>query len=92
MDNAQQEDKLQDAIEALYKQTKALNAGEAHFMIDKAFHDDKATVVMSVYIDQKPSNLILDELHQWAEQYGHTEVIDKIHELAEMQELIEDGE
>lgn len=71
-------------IESIYNATKKLNAGEGHFEIGGAFHDDKATVVLSVYVDQKPSNKILDELWGWAEENNNEQLMDKIKTLAEL--------
>lgn len=71
-------------IESIYESTKKLNAGEGHFEIGGAFHDDKATVVLSVYVDQKPSNKVLNELWDWAEENQNEDLMNKIKTLSEL--------
>lgn len=70
-----------DTIKSLYDQVKQLDAGCAHFIMNKPFKDEKACAVIGVYDGQKPSHMVLDELWEWAEENGFNQVMDKIREL-----------
>ena len=69
-------------MKALYEQTKAFGAGQGHIKMRQIFKDSQATAVVSVYIDENPSNEVLDELVSWAEDNGNQVLLDKIEELA----------
>ncbi|GAK03290.1 hypothetical protein JCM19037_1603 [Geomicrobium sp. JCM 19037] len=70
-----------ERIKQLYDSAKLSGAEEAHIEFGEIFGDKDATAVISVYIDQNPSNKVLDELYEWAEETDNREVIYKIHEL-----------
>lgn len=80
----QQNNEILTSVKNLYEQVKMLKAGEGHVTINEVFGDKAATVVISVYDGQRPSNEVLDELFEWAEGEGLTNVADKIIELSEM--------
>lgn len=77
-----------DNIKNLYDTSKKMGAPEAHMLIAKPFKDEKASAVLSVYHELKPSHLVLDELCNWLEKHkydtlpGHV-VSNKIIELTE---------
>ena len=73
---------MEKTIKGLYDQVKALGAGQAHFKAEQIFNDSDAIAVVSVYNGERPSNEILDELFEWAEENKDERLIDKIEELA----------
>lgn len=75
---------MKKTIKVLYGQVKALNAGQAHFKADHIFGDEEANAVISVYIGERPSNEVLDDLVEWAEGNKNQELLDKIQNLAEL--------
>lgn len=75
---------MKELIKNLYDQVVGMNAGEGHVTIEEVHHDPKATAVISVYHNQRPANLVLDELYQWAEENGLSAVVERIHLLERM--------
>ncbi|WP_028982851.1 hypothetical protein [Sporolactobacillus terrae] len=53
------------SVKSLYTQVKALNGSNGHMVMKGIYHDNKATAVISVYNDVKPSHMVLDELWDW---------------------------
>lgn len=69
-------------IKNIYKQAKLLNAKESHYASEGILGDENATAVVSVYIDQRPSHEILNDLVTWAEETNQQALLDKIEALA----------
>jgi len=71
-----------EMVDSLAKQVQILNAGAVQMALHNIKKTKGLTAVISVYDQQKPDHIILDELQEWAEKEGHSEVVDKIVELA----------
>lgn len=69
-------------IDVLYEQVMQTGAGEGHVQFASIKGDPKATAVVSVYHEQRPSHEVLDELYLWAESKGDKNLLEKIHELS----------
>lgn len=70
-------------IDGLWSQILALNGGEAHAKLE--FTDRSKIAVISVYRDQRPSNVVMDELIEWAEEIDDKRLLDKIDSLYKIQ-------
>lgn len=55
-------------IKELAKQVTELRAGYGHMQLDNFEGNQGLTAVLSVYDNQKPAHVVLDELYEWAEQ------------------------
>lgn len=75
---------MEKLIDNLYEQVKNSNAGEGHVKFEGFKNDPYAALVISMYNDQRPANVVLDELYNWAEENGLTMVLEKIHLLEKM--------
>ncbi|GIN67093.1 hypothetical protein FKN04_13045 [Bacillus glycinifermentans] len=58
---------MEKLIFKLVDQMKQLEAPEAHFTANNIKHTKGLTAVVSVYDQQKPAHLVLEELYEWAE-------------------------
>jgi len=56
-----------EIIKNLTKQVKELNAGVGHVQLGNIENTKGLTAVISVYDNQKPAHMVLDELYTWAE-------------------------
>ncbi|MGC6589081.1 hypothetical protein ACPV3A_29570 [Paenibacillus sp. Dod16] len=45
-----------------------MNAGVGHVTMENIENKEGLTAVISVYDNQKPAHLVLEELYQWAEK------------------------
>lgn len=73
-------------IENLIKQVRETNAAEGHVEIGGVHGDDNLTAVVSVYDGKRAGYKVLNELYEWAEVSGNTELTDKIEELDRLKE------
>lgn len=68
-------------IQSLIDSTLEMNAGDAHINLFNVNHTKDLTVVVSVYDTVKPSNMVLDELLEWAEKHDQ-ELVERIERMA----------
>lgn len=57
-----------EIIKSLTKQVKDMGAKEGHIKIENIEKTQGLTAVISVYQDQKPAHMVLEELYEWAEE------------------------
>lgn len=69
-------------ILSLAKNVQELNAGNGHAKMNNIQHTKGLTAVVSVYNQEKPSYMVLDELIEWCENNGEDNILNKIKELA----------
>ena len=58
---------MEKVIFNLVDQMKQLEAPEGHFVANNIKHTKGLTAVISVYNQQKPAHMVLDELYEWSE-------------------------
>lgn len=83
---AKKETKVTDQIKSLYDMVKNVNAGNGHMALEKIYKDENASAVISVYDEEKPHHMVLEELVAWLEanldiQMTCDNVLKKIEEL-----------
>jgi hypothetical protein len=71
---------MEKVIFSLVDQMNQLNAPEAHFTANNIKHTKGLTSVISVYNQQKPAHMVLEELYEWAENNNEEvkELIEKL--------------
>lgn len=57
-----------EMLKNLAKQVTDMNAGVGHVKLQNIEKTQGLTAVVSVYDNQKPAHMVLDELYQWAEE------------------------
>lgn len=67
-------------ILSLAEQVQKLGAGEGHVTFNNIKETEGLTAVISVYDNQKPAHLIVEELYEWAEE-NNPEVKEMIEKL-----------
>lgn len=56
-----------ELLKSLAKQVTKMNAGVGHVKLENIEKKQGLTAVVSVYDNQKPAHMVLDELYEWAE-------------------------
>lgn len=75
---------MSEEINTIFKladQVNKLNAGAGHMQLNNINHTKGVTAVISVYNNQKPYNVAMDELYEWAEENAYHELINKLNSL-----------
>lgn len=57
-----------EIIKKLAAQVQEINAGVGHMKLENIEKTQGLTAVISVYDNQKPAHMVLDELYEWAEE------------------------
>lgn len=73
---------MEKVVFNLVNQMKQLGSPEAHFTANNIKHTKGLTAVVSVYDQQKPAHMVLEELYEWAEE-NNEEVKNLIEKLCD---------
>ena len=87
-----EKDKTASAILHLADQVGKLRGTDGHMTLQDMKGKKGLIGVISVYVNQKPAQMVLEELFEWAEETGNVQLVDKIIELEEDMSWNEDQE
>jgi hypothetical protein len=73
---------MEKVIFSLVDQMKQLGAPEAHLTANNIKYTKGLTAVISIYDQQKPAHMVLEELYEWAEN-NNKEVKELIEKLSD---------
>jgi hypothetical protein len=73
---------FKEIADFLVSELKEYNANSAHVRFQDSKIGNGVHIVVSAYDGEQPAHMVLEELIEWAEREGKTEILDKIHEFS----------